>query len=446
MHEKSDPLSQQEGRIKEIREHLLRPIADKFGFPIGSAGSALGMPTVLCLGNHSSGKSTFVNHLAGDSIQDTGVAPTDDSFTLITYGAVEETMDGRAVVTDPQLPYRDLEQFGKPFLDHLRLKRRPIETLKNLCIIDSPGMIDHAGEHRDSSRGYDFKAVVRAFAETADLVVFFFDPDKPGTTGESLRIITESLNDSMYKLLIVFNKVDTFEDVRDFARTYGALCWNLSRVVRTKDMPHIYCTFVPDAKGDRPRSKTIELTEFEKSTRDLKTEISRVGERRRTNMVGALLDSTRSLQVHATVCQRVGWKLLVEKLSLWTGSLLLTLGGAALAWYARSNSYGLAAGVVLAIVGIALAVLTPQFLKWRLQHHIALVDKYFRESFQKKLLSQQNTRFLEGLWESVRPRTVTFLNSAGPRIIPGAPVWPARLRKLDNAIDKDIPDLLKSTK
>src|SRR6056297_3472042 len=251
--------------MKRFREDLLRPIADKFGYPIGQKNFAAGLPTVLCLGNHSSGKSTFINHLAGQAIQDTGVAPTDDGFTLITFGDKEVSRDGRSVVADPNLPYSNFEQYGKDFLDHLRLKRSPLSELKEVCLIDSPGLIDHAGSADEASRGYDFSGVVREFAETADLVIFFFDPEKPGTTGESLRIFTDALSDVMYKLLIVFNKVDTFNDVRDFARTYGSLCWNLSRVVRTKDMPHIYCTFIPNlVPGGR---QTIDLTDFEKSTR-----------------------------------------------------------------------------------------------------------------------------------------------------------------------------------
>lgn len=45
-------------------------------------------PFVLLLGNHSSGKSSFVNYVLQRNVQTTGVAPTDDCFTII--GAGEE--------------------------------------------------------------------------------------------------------------------------------------------------------------------------------------------------------------------------------------------------------------------------------------------------------------------------------------------------------------------
>lgn len=43
----------------------------------------------------------------------------------------------------------------------------------------SPGMIDSVGK----GRGYDFAEAVSWFAERADYVLFFFDGEKPGTTG-----------------------------------------------------------------------------------------------------------------------------------------------------------------------------------------------------------------------------------------------------------------------
>jgi hypothetical protein len=61
-----------------------------------------------------------------------------------------------------------------------------------------------------------------------------FDPDKPGTTFETLDVLTTSLRDMTSKVLLILNKVDDFKTVHDFARAYGALCWNLSKVIPRK--------------------------------------------------------------------------------------------------------------------------------------------------------------------------------------------------------------------
>ena len=103
--------------------------------------------------------------------------------------------------------------------------------------VDSPGMIDspevfggNLGNMRNS-RGYDFEKVVSWFAARADVILLFFDPEKPGTTGETLSILTNALNRVDNKLYIILNKSDQFEKMHDFARVYGSLCWNLSKVI-----------------------------------------------------------------------------------------------------------------------------------------------------------------------------------------------------------------------
>lgn len=125
----------------------------------------------------------------------------------------------------------------------------PVPLLQNVILVDSPGMIDSATEGAD--RGYDFIKAVRWFAERADFVLVFFDPDKPGTTGESLEVFTKALNgigttvSSLrnvlqplclwqlscwpmgttnraveHKLLILMNKVDKFQRVRSNSRSF----------------------------------------------------------------------------------------------------------------------------------------------------------------------------------------------------------------------------------
>lgn len=432
----------QEDKVHRWREDLLRPLGETFGFPVGTKHAANGLPTVLCLGNHSSGKSTFINYLAGEDIQETGVAPTDDCFTLIMYGEPADTEDGRSMVINPALPFGNLQQYGNNFLDHLRLKRRPQAALREICLIDSPGLIDNPGQGTDSARGYDFKAVVRTLAESADLVVFFFDPEKPGTTGESLRVFTDSLSDVMYKLLIVFNKVDTFDDVRDFARTYGSLCWNLSRVVRTKDIPHIFCTYVPGHTTGRTR--TIDLSDFEKSTEQLQDEIAQVGSRRRSNMVGAFLDMSRQLVVHASMVRLIGWRILTARLSLWALALLLLLVGGWLLFYHRTETFLFWTAIASLVVGGGLLAGTQWILKYRLRRAIHDLDATFQERFRNELLQQDDSRFLLGIWEAVKPRTVKFLETVGPGGIPFSPMWRTKIKKLQQVIDQEAPDLLRT--
>ena len=77
-----------------------RATADRFGYTYRRATvSPNSLPYVLFLGNHSSGKSSFINYLLGDApVQDAGIAPTDDAFTFLLYGEEERDVMGQAAL------------------------------------------------------------------------------------------------------------------------------------------------------------------------------------------------------------------------------------------------------------------------------------------------------------------------------------------------------------
>lgn len=164
----------------------------------------------------------------GRKVQTAGVAPTDDCFTIITSGPEDSDQDGPALIFgNPALGFNSLSQFGPTLIHHTQLKVRNDIKTSEFMMVDSPGMIDSPasmggmlqGKNQDSKtnymdRGYDFPGVVRWFAERADIVLLFFDPDKPGTTGETLSVLLHSLGGMDHKLMIILNKADQFEKVR----------------------------------------------------------------------------------------------------------------------------------------------------------------------------------------------------------------------------------------
>ena len=147
-------------------------------------------PFVFLLGNHSSGKSSFVNYLLNRRVQTAGVAPTDDSFTIIAPGPRDVDRDGPAFIGDPDMGFSGLKSFGPTLIHHTQLKVRCDTAVDDFMIVDSPGMIDspvsstHQGgrgtQNNAMDRGYNFEEVVKWYAERADVILLFFDPDKPG--------------------------------------------------------------------------------------------------------------------------------------------------------------------------------------------------------------------------------------------------------------------------
>ncbi|CAN0576319.1 unnamed protein product, partial [Ectocarpus sp. 12 AP-2014] len=86
----------------------------------------------------SSGKSSFINYVLGRNIQTAGVAPTDDSFTIIAPGPSDLDQDGPALVGDPDMGFSGLRQFGPTLTHHTELKVRSGTSTNSFMMVDSP--------------------------------------------------------------------------------------------------------------------------------------------------------------------------------------------------------------------------------------------------------------------------------------------------------------------
>jgi len=332
----------------------VQPTNDRLKGPLEkSAQRNTILPFVFLLGNHSSGKSSFINYVCQRKIQTAGVAPTDDGFTVIVPGPADVDRDGPAFVGDPDMGFSSLRNFGPQLVHHTSLKVRSNTSLKNFMIVDTPGMIDSplkTGHQAIMDRGYDFEGVCRWYAERADVILLFFDPDKPGTTGETLQVLTNSLVGLDHKLHIILNKADQFRQIHDFARAYGSLCWNLSKVIQRKDLPRIYTMCLPpsfhprggsgsgsesgESAGGSPGSLSLGsssgLVDLEATREEVVSEVLNAPKRRVDNEISRLADAVSVLQMHCLVvddlCKAYSRQLWRSRLA--AGAVLtVTLGG-----------------------------------------------------------------------------------------------------------------------
>ena len=424
--------------VSTLYSKVIDPLAEQFAWrDRPTDGEVQGGPLVLIMGNHSSGKSSFINHLLGEEVQKTGLAPTDDGFTIIAHGQ-QVTRDGAALVGNPKLPFGELRMFGNELISHLKLKRRPSELLKHVTLIDSPGMIDSLGD--DGGRGYDFPAVVQWFAEKADVVLFFFDPDKPGTTGETLHVFEKSLNGLDHKLLIVMNKMDRFRSLQDFARAYGALCWNLGKIIPRKDLPLIYTTFTP-VKGAPP--PTLPAKDFETARKELIAEIRRAPERRIDNVLTKAEDFAGDLRMHARVANAAASKLKAFRRRVWLiAGLAATslIGVAALSKFAGGPTWLTVGPGVAAAITLGGGIFLARVLTQRERGHLLRsLDTLFETVYARPLLVRDRAQDLRARWAKIRERTqrtATQLDLTKVRKLRAHD-----LRQLDAVIDAEIPDL-----
>jgi hypothetical protein len=448
-------------RTQHLSDATLSPLNRKFLGPLPrdanqeKSASRPPMPLVFLLGNHSSGKSTFVNYLLGQKIQTTGVAPTDDSFTVIAPGDVDADQDGPALVGNPDSGFGGLRAYGPNLVNHVSLKVRAglSSTSSDIMIVDSPGMIDSpagssnpwdfAAASRD--RGYDFQGVTRWFAERADVICLFFDPDKPGTTGETLATLTNSLSGMDHKLLIILHKVDQFERIHDFARSYGSLCWNLSKVIPRKDLPRIYTMCIPGHTQENSSLVDV-LDDLALQREEVMTEVRKAPLRRVDNLITTLYDDTRMLRTHVVVAEavRAAHSSTVWKARLSTAGVLCA-GGAisgALASTGALLEFGVGMGLLTA-AATALTAWQGQNATNTSEKHLTSregLDNLFRETHMLNLA--EGDEFLEALWDRrVRTEVLKAVKTLGPAKIPG--LSNSEIGEIDEIIAEEVPALRK---
>lgn len=131
---------------------------------------------LVVVGEFNSGKSSLLNALLATNMLKEGVTPTTDRIHLIGYG-----------------PANHLEPLG-PDLSQVFL---PLETLKDLRLVDTPGTNAIQTHHQ---------TLTERFLPRADLILFVTSADRPFTQTEAsfLSLIKEWGK----KVVLVVNKVD----------------------------------------------------------------------------------------------------------------------------------------------------------------------------------------------------------------------------------------------
>lgn len=173
-------------------------------------------PMISVLGTFSAGKSTFINHFLGESLQETGNQAVDDKFTVICYGSEQHAhaLPGSALDADPRFPFyqisNELEKVaqgeGRRVDTYLQLKTSSSDRLRGRIIIDSPGF------DADSQRNATLR-LTDHIIDLSDLVLVFFDArhPEPGAMRDTLRhLVGDTINrPDATKFVFILNQMDT---------------------------------------------------------------------------------------------------------------------------------------------------------------------------------------------------------------------------------------------
>lgn len=392
------------------------PIAKRYYYTfVRPSVTRKGLPVALFIGNHSSGKSTLINWIVGgEPIQDTGVAPTDDGFTVLMYGENEEDVVGPAALARLPGEFLALDAFGDSFKHRLKLKIRRRDTLKDKILIDSPGMIDSA--EGTVARDYDFSGVVKRFAKFSDMVFFLLDPEKPGTTGETVTVFSKCLSGMEYKLFVLLNKCDAISSVNDFARVYGTTCWNLARILHTKDLPKIW-TIYSGPEKDSP-SAGMSFLDFNRQRAELTALLGSMEARRNDNIFASVSADFEGLSMRMNVVNCVMGKVRRAAFSSFAYALLTGASfGLALYWFLviRFGWSGLATTLgcifgVAVFAGLAFLLHGP-FTRYARNKAVDDLDTIYEELYRKRVVIGRHDDLTQ-CWEGIKAETTDVIRHA----------------------------------
>ncbi|MEM7049596.1 MAG: dynamin family protein [Acidobacteriota bacterium] len=140
---------------------------------------------LVVAGEFNAGKSAFINALVGQRLLKEGVTPTTARIHLLGHG----------------------EAGGEPVIeDGVARVSAPLELLRHLHIVDTPGTNAIDREH---------EAITRRFVPASDLVLFVTSADRPFT--ESERAFLEGIREWGKKVVVVVNKIDHLAKAEDIA-------------------------------------------------------------------------------------------------------------------------------------------------------------------------------------------------------------------------------------
>lgn len=204
-------------------------------------------PQVLLLGQYSTGKTSMVRWLTGCDTKhfDIKPQPSTDKFMAVVHGTEEQLIYGDAAACMPQLPYQGLaKKFGATALGNFHALAMQAPILEDLTFVDTPGVL--AGSKQRIGRAFDFAEVAEWMAERADLVLMTFDAHKLDISDEFQEVM-ERLKPHASKVRCVLNKADQI-DSTNLVRVYGALLWNVGKVLQTPEVARVYISSFWDAE------------------------------------------------------------------------------------------------------------------------------------------------------------------------------------------------------
>jgi small GTP-binding protein len=156
---------------------------------------------LVVVGEFNSGKSAFINALLGQPLLKEGVTPTTSQINLLKFGKISQRQAQDA---------------------HSHVLIEPIELLRQISIVDTPGTNAIIKEHQ---------AITEEFVPRSDLVLFITSADRPFT--ESERAFLSQIESWGKKIVFIINKIDIFDTEEEVTEVVNFVRQNATKLLGT---------------------------------------------------------------------------------------------------------------------------------------------------------------------------------------------------------------------
>lgn len=180
--------------------------------------------TLVVCGEFKRGKSSLINALLGEDIVTTNVTTETVTLNRLSYGphSNEAVLTGgrRLRLSDEELKRSRLEELMQQSDEPIRQLelKRPVELLKKVTIIDTPGLGDSLK---------DFSGLVSDALRQADAVIYVFNVSYPLSQTEQFFLKTEILPQRYTDIFLIGNYADIIRNETDYNRILEMLMQKL---------------------------------------------------------------------------------------------------------------------------------------------------------------------------------------------------------------------------
>lgn len=299
-------------------------------------------PMISVLGTFSAGKSTFINHYLGQSLQATGNQAVDDKFTVVCFGSDHgsRALPGTALDADPRFPFyqisNELEKValgeGRRVDTYLQLKTSPSEKLRGRIMIDSPGF------DADSQRTATLR-LTDHIIDLSDLVLVFFDArhPEPGAMRDTLaHLVGDTIHrPDATKFIFILNQMDTTARDDNPEEVVGA--WQRALAQEGLTAGRFYCIYNPEAAVEITDESLRRRYESKRDhdLEEIHQRIQGVGVERAYRITGALEKTAHYIEeklVPQIVSLKTQWRKLVYRADAVFAVLFLVAGLFIMQW------------------------------------------------------------------------------------------------------------------